>query len=192
MQKRRLLPIQTQGRNWCQSRMVLVIPESRRREGLGKSSDRSGHEVTRRVTRYAMRVLSRSVSRLEKISSRSPQRFADRIGLAATEPRRRLLDFGRTVAANQQRHRTDEWFRIDVLFFHRGICGLILTDPKLGEVTAGDVSQMHLYVNDARHRCDRFSACRPVAMPWGLCLSHSSRASLPSSVLTTIMCRSAT
>jgi hypothetical protein len=55
-------------------------------------------------------------------------------------------------AGRQRRLRVDdEWFRIDLVFFHRRLRCLVLIDLKLSKLTAADVGQMHLDLNDARH-----------------------------------------
>lgn len=44
----------------------------------------------------------------------------------------------------------DEWYRIDLLFFHRRLRCLVIIDLKLGKFTHADAAQMHLYLNYAR------------------------------------------
>lgn len=44
----------------------------------------------------------------------------------------------------------DEWYRIDLLFFHRRLRCLVIIDLKLGKFTHADAGQMHLYLNYAR------------------------------------------
>ena len=64
-----------------------------------------------------------------------------------------LLELGDdfTFVGRQRRLRIDdEWYRIDLLFFHRRLRCLILIDLKLNKLTAGDVGQMLLYCNYAR------------------------------------------
>jgi predicted nuclease of restriction endonuclease-like (RecB) superfamily len=64
-----------------------------------------------------------------------------------------LLELGNdfTFVGRQRRLRIDdEWFRVDLLFFHRRLRCLIIVDLKLNKLTAGDVGQMHLYLNYAR------------------------------------------
>jgi predicted nuclease of restriction endonuclease-like (RecB) superfamily len=47
----------------------------------------------------------------------------------------------------------DEWYRIDLLFFHRGLRCLVVIDLEVGKFTHADAGQMHLYLNYAReHR----------------------------------------
>jgi predicted nuclease of restriction endonuclease-like (RecB) superfamily len=64
-----------------------------------------------------------------------------------------LLELGGdfTFVARQKRLRVgDEWYRVDLVFFHRRLRCLLLTDLKLGKFTHSDVGQMHLYLNYAR------------------------------------------
>jgi YhcG PDDEXK nuclease domain len=43
-----------------------------------------------------------------------------------------------------------EWYRVDLLFFHRRLRALIVIELKLGKVTHADAGQMNLYLNYAR------------------------------------------
>ena len=64
-----------------------------------------------------------------------------------------LLELGGdfTFVGRQRRLRIDdEWYRIDLLFYHRRLRCLVIIDLKLNKLTAGDVGQMHLYCNYAR------------------------------------------
>ncbi len=44
----------------------------------------------------------------------------------------------------------DEWYRVDLVFFHRKLRGLVIIDLKIGKFTHADAGQMHLYLNYAR------------------------------------------
>ena len=44
----------------------------------------------------------------------------------------------------------DEWYRVDLLFFHRRLRCLVVIDLKIGRFTHADAGQMHLYLNYAR------------------------------------------
>jgi hypothetical protein len=56
-----------------------------------------------------------------------------------------------TFVGRQERLRIgDEWYRIDLLFFHRKLRCLVVIDLKLGKFTHADAGQMHLYLNYAR------------------------------------------
>ncbi len=64
-----------------------------------------------------------------------------------------LLELGSDFAfmGRQRRLRIgDQWFRIDLLFFHRRLRCLVVVDLKLGEFSHADAGQMHLYLNYAR------------------------------------------
>jgi predicted nuclease of restriction endonuclease-like (RecB) superfamily len=45
----------------------------------------------------------------------------------------------------------DEWYKVDLLFYHRRLRCLIIIDLKLNKMTPGDVGQMHVYCNYAKH-----------------------------------------
>lgn len=64
-----------------------------------------------------------------------------------------LLELGEdfTFVGRQRRLRVgDEWYRVDLLFFHRRLRCLVIIDLKLGRFTHADAGQMHLYLNYAR------------------------------------------
>jgi predicted nuclease of restriction endonuclease-like (RecB) superfamily len=64
-----------------------------------------------------------------------------------------LLELGNDFAfvGRQRRLRIDdEWYRVDLLFFHRRLRCLVIFDLKLGRFTHADAGQMHVYLNYAR------------------------------------------
>lgn len=64
-----------------------------------------------------------------------------------------LLEMGGdfTFVGRQRRLRIgSEWYRVDLLFFHRRLRCLVIIDLKLGHFTHADAGQMHLYLNYAR------------------------------------------
>lgn len=64
-----------------------------------------------------------------------------------------LLELGGdfSFVARQKRLRVgNEWYRVDLVFFHRSLRCLVLIDLKLGKFTHADAGQMHLYLNYAR------------------------------------------
>jgi hypothetical protein len=66
-----------------------------------------------------------------------------------------LLELGGEFAfvGRQRRLRVGrEWYRVDLLFFHRGLRCLVIVDLKLGKFTHSDAGQMHLYLNYAREQ----------------------------------------
>jgi predicted nuclease of restriction endonuclease-like (RecB) superfamily len=63
-----------------------------------------------------------------------------------------LLELGDDFAfvGRQRRLRLDDnWFRVDLVFFHRRLRCLLLADLKIGKFSYVDAGQMHLYLNYA-------------------------------------------
>jgi predicted nuclease of restriction endonuclease-like (RecB) superfamily len=63
-----------------------------------------------------------------------------------------LLELGNdfTFVGRQRRLRVgDDWFRIDLLFYHRRLRCLIIIDLKIGRFSHADAGQMNLYLNYA-------------------------------------------
>jgi predicted nuclease of restriction endonuclease-like (RecB) superfamily len=61
------------------------------------------------------------------------------------------LGAGFTFVARQKRIRIgDEWYRIDLLLFHRRLRCLVVIDLKIGKFTHADAGQMNLYLNYTR------------------------------------------
>ncbi len=61
------------------------------------------------------------------------------------------LGAGFTFIARQKRIRIgDEWYRIDLLLFHRRLRCLVVIDLKIGKFTHADAGQMNLYLNYTR------------------------------------------
>jgi len=75
-----------------------------------------------------------------------------------------LLELGSDFAfvGRQRRLRIDdEWYRVDLLFFHRRLRCLVIVDLKLGKFNHADAGQMNLYLNYAReHKKARHSHAR--------------------------------
>jgi predicted nuclease of restriction endonuclease-like (RecB) superfamily len=64
-----------------------------------------------------------------------------------------LLELGGDFAfvGRQKRLRIDdEWYRVDLVFFHRRLRCLVVIDLKIGKLTHADAGQMHMYLNYAR------------------------------------------
>ena len=64
-----------------------------------------------------------------------------------------LMELGSDFAfvGRQRRLRIDdEWYRVDLLFFHRRLRCLVIVDLKLGKFTHADAGQMHLYLSYAK------------------------------------------
>lgn len=78
-----------------------------------------------------------------------------------------LLELGRdfTFVGRQRRLRIgDEWYRVDLLFFHRRLRCLVIIDLKLGKFTHADAGQMHLYLNYARKHWTHSDENPPVGL----------------------------
>ena len=58
----------------------------------------------------------------------------------------------------------NEWYRVDLLFFHRRLRSLVIIDLKLGKFTHADAGQMHLYLNYAREHWTHDDENPPVGM----------------------------
>lgn len=70
-----------------------------------------------------------------------------------------------TFVGRQKRLRLgDEWYRVDLLFFHRRLRCLVVIDLKLGKFTHADAGQMHLYLNYARRHWTRPGENPPVGL----------------------------
>lgn len=78
-----------------------------------------------------------------------------------------LLELGDDFAfvGRQKRLRIDdEWYRVDLMFFHRRLRCLVIIDLKLGKFTHADAGQMHLYLNYAREHWIREGENPPVGI----------------------------
>jgi predicted nuclease of restriction endonuclease-like (RecB) superfamily len=78
-----------------------------------------------------------------------------------------LLEVGGdfTFVGCQRRLRIgDEWYRIDLLFFHRKLRCLVVIDLKRGKFTHADAGQMHMYLNYAREHWTRAGENPPVGL----------------------------
>jgi hypothetical protein len=78
-----------------------------------------------------------------------------------------LLELGGDFAfiGRQKRLRIgNEWYRVDLLFFHRRLRCLIVIDLKVGKFTHADAGQMHLYLNYAREHWSQPEENPPVGL----------------------------
>lgn len=57
-----------------------------------------------------------------------------------------------------------EWYRVDLVFFHRRLRCLVIIDLKIGKFTHADAGQMHLYLNFAREHWARDGENPPVGL----------------------------
>jgi len=58
----------------------------------------------------------------------------------------------------------DEWYRVDLVFFHRRLRCLVIIDLKIGKFTYADAGQMHLYLNYAQEHWVRKDENPPVGL----------------------------
>jgi predicted nuclease of restriction endonuclease-like (RecB) superfamily len=78
-----------------------------------------------------------------------------------------LLELGGDFAfiGRQRRLRVgDQWYRVDLLFFHRRLKALVVIDLKVGKFTHADAGQMHLYLNYAREHWTHEGENPPVGL----------------------------
>ena len=83
------------------------------------------------------------------------------------ELERFLLELGNdfTFVARQKRLRVGtEWYRVDLLFFHRRLRCLLIVDLKVGKFTHADAGQMNLYLNYARQHWSHPDENPPVGL----------------------------
>ena len=58
----------------------------------------------------------------------------------------------------------DEWYRVDLLFYHRRLRCLVVIDLKLGKFTYADAGQMNLYLNYAQEHWTHEDENPPVGL----------------------------
>ncbi len=78
-----------------------------------------------------------------------------------------LLELGDdfTFVGRQKRLRIGtEWYRVDLVFFHRRLRCLVIIDLKAGKFTHADAGQMHMYLNYARENWVRPDENPPVGL----------------------------
>ena len=101
-----------------------------------------------------------------------------------------LLELGDDFAfvGRQRRLRIDDnWFRIDLIFFHRQLRCLVIIDLKVGKFSYADAGQMHLYLNYAREHWMKHDENPPVGLilcaQKGAAEAHYALDNLPNKVL---------
>jgi predicted nuclease of restriction endonuclease-like (RecB) superfamily len=101
-----------------------------------------------------------------------------------------LLELGNDFAfmGRQRRLRVgNQWYRVDLLFYHRRLRCLVIIDLKLDKFTPADAGQMHLYLNYAREHWTHPDENPPVGLI--LCtqkdaaVAHYALEGLPNKVL---------
>jgi predicted nuclease of restriction endonuclease-like (RecB) superfamily len=98
------------------------------------------------------------------------------------------LGAGFTFVGRQMRLRVgDEWYRVDLVLYHRRLRCLVIIDLKLGKLTHSDIGQMLLYTNYADKHWRMEDENPPVGLI--LCdqkndaLAHYTLESLPNKIL---------
>jgi predicted nuclease of restriction endonuclease-like (RecB) superfamily len=101
-----------------------------------------------------------------------------------------LLELGDDFAflGRQRRLRIDDnWFRIDLIFFHRRLRCLVIIDLKVGKFSYADAGQMHLYLNYAHQHWTKPGENPPVGLilcaEKGAAEAHYALDNLPNKVL---------
>jgi predicted nuclease of restriction endonuclease-like (RecB) superfamily len=75
------------------------------------------------------------------------------------------LGAGFSFVARQKRIRVgNEWYRMDLLLFHRRLKCLVVIDLKIGKFTHADAGQMNLYLNYAREHLAEPGENEPVGL----------------------------
>ncbi|MFH1288224.1 MAG: PDDEXK nuclease domain-containing protein [bacterium] len=70
-----------------------------------------------------------------------------------------------TFVGRQKRLRIgDEWYRVDLIFFHRKLRCLVVIDLKIGKFTHADAGQMHMYLNYASEHWTNAGENPPVGL----------------------------
>jgi predicted nuclease of restriction endonuclease-like (RecB) superfamily len=101
-----------------------------------------------------------------------------------------LLELGDDFAfvGRQRRLRLDDnWFRVDLVFFHRRLRCVLLADLKIGKFSYADAGQMHLYLNYAREHWTKPGENPPVGLilcaEKGAAEAHYALDNLPNKIL---------
>jgi predicted nuclease of restriction endonuclease-like (RecB) superfamily len=78
-----------------------------------------------------------------------------------------LVELGRgiTFVARQRKIRIDaQWYKIDLVLFHRRLRCLVIIDLKIGAFTHADAGQMNLYLNYAKEHLTEAGEADPVGL----------------------------
>jgi predicted nuclease of restriction endonuclease-like (RecB) superfamily len=101
-----------------------------------------------------------------------------------------LLELGDDFAfvGRQRRLRLDDnWFRVDLVFFHRRLHCLVIADLKAGRFSYADAAQMHMYLNYARENWMKPGENPPVGLilctEKGAAEAHYALDNLPNKIL---------
>ena len=101
-----------------------------------------------------------------------------------------LLELGDDFAfvGRQRRLRLDDnWFRVDLVFFHRRLRCLVIADLKAERFSYADAAQMHMYLNYARENWMKPGENPPVGLilctEKGAAEAHYALDNLPNKIL---------
>ena len=101
-----------------------------------------------------------------------------------------LLELGDDFAfvGRQRRVRIDDnWFRVDLVFFHRRLKSLLVVDLKIDKFSYADAGQMHMYLNYAREHWIKPGENPPVGLilcaEKGAAEAHYALDNLPNKIL---------
>ena len=101
-----------------------------------------------------------------------------------------LLELGDDFAfvGRQRRVRIDDnWFRVDLVFFHRRLKSLLVVDLKIDKFSYADAGQMHMYLNYAREHWMKPGENPPVGLilcaEKGAAEAHYALDNLPNKIL---------
>lgn len=159
--------------SWSHYVRLLTVPEAKARNYYESESLRGGWSVRELDRQIASRAYDRlrgkknsSISGttaadyeirdpfvLEFLDLKDEYSESDLENALITELEKFLLELGNdfTFVARQRRLRIGtEWYRVDLLLFHRRLRCLVVIDLKIGKFTHADAGQMNLYLNYAR------------------------------------------
>jgi predicted nuclease of restriction endonuclease-like (RecB) superfamily len=161
--------------SWSHYVRLLTVPEEQARSYYEHESLRGGwsvRELDRQIASRAYERLRRkgtsSISKadrppadyeirdpfvLEFLNLKDEYSESDLENALIRDLERFLLELGNdfTFVARQRRLRVGtEWYRVDLLLFHRRLRCLVIIDLKIGKFTHADAGQMNLYLNYAR------------------------------------------
>ena len=161
--------------SWSHYVRLLTVPAEQTRRYYERESLRGGWSVRELDRQIASRAYERlrgkrtsSISKvdrraaddeirdpfvLEFLNLKDEYSESDLENALITELERFLLELGNdfTFVARQRRLGIGtEWYRVDLLLFHRRLRCLVIIDLKIGKFTHADAGQMNLYLNYAR------------------------------------------
>jgi predicted nuclease of restriction endonuclease-like (RecB) superfamily len=158
--------------SWSHYVRLLTVPEAQARSYYENESLRGGWSVRELDRQIASRAYDRlrgkgtsSISTMDRpaadyeirdpfvlefLNLKDEYSESDLENGLITELERFLLELGNdfTFVARQRRLRVGtEWYRVDLLLFHRRLRCLVVIDLKIGKFTHSDAGQMNLYLN---------------------------------------------